>query len=81
MPCKAQVRRLFSSDLLHQWKYRLAARPCQGYGLPVCLLGTLVRELVLSFRGGCEAGLEMSGFEEATWLSNLMQTGLALAST
>lgn len=45
------------------------------------LAGTLVRELVLSLRGGCEAGLEMSGFEEATWLSNLMQTGLALAPT
>lgn len=81
MPYKAQVRRLFSSDLLHQWKYRLAASPCQGYGLPVCLLGALVREIVLSFRSECEAGLEILRFEEATWLSNLMKTGLALAPT
>lgn len=81
VPYKVQVRRLFSSDLLHQWKCRLAARPCQGYGLPVCLLGALVQELVLSFGSGYEAGLEMLRFEEATRLSNLMKTGLVLAPT
>lgn len=51
VPCEAQIRTLLSSDLLHQRKYRLVARPFQGRKMPVCLLGPLVHESVLSFRG------------------------------